>query len=300
MLRIEVFDAMRSTGGSVLYETGRAAVLSTTDDQMSFESEIQSGRFAGDLEVVTLTGSFKSGQGVIDEWQSRVEGDLHYQLRFDDPVRLQNLQADLESAATDGIRFTGNKFANVFNGDEGRDRIKGGGGDDRLKGLDGSDALLGGAGDDILAGGNGQDLLKGGDGDDGLVGGRGDDDLRGGDGRDLLIGGKGSDLLVGGKGADLFRFSAASDNGPGSRKRDIIKDFESGVDLLDLSEIDARLDKKGNNQFSFVGDDEFSGRSGELRFDRGKLRADIDGDGRSDLEIYFASDVGSLTDSLIL
>ena len=61
-----------------------------------------------------------------------------------------------------------------------------------------------------------------------LVGGIGNDKLRGQGGDDILIDGAGSDTLSGGDGADVFIFTADG-------VRDIVEDFELGIDRLDLS-----------------------------------------------------------------
>ncbi len=113
-------------------------------------------------------------------------------------------------------------------GGKGNDILKGGDGHDFLVGGNGKDTLEGGDGNDVLVGGNGKDILKGGEGDDELYGEDGDDTLKGGKGDDVLAGGAGDDILKGGEGADVFYFSA--DNG-----FDVIKDFENGTDLLDLT-----------------------------------------------------------------
>ena len=90
--------------------------------------------------------------------------------------------------------------------------------------------LAGGAGNDTLIGGAGRDTLYGGEGDDTLMGGGGNDALIGGAGADRLEGGAGDDFLLGGAGADVFVFG----EGFG---RDVVKDFVSGLDRLDLSGI---------------------------------------------------------------
>lgn len=90
--------------------------------------------------------------------------------------------------------------------------------DDRLQGCKDDETLRGFRGDDILQGEGGRDELIGGQGDDRLVGGSGDDTLNGGRGNDVLIGGAGRDtfVLLGGKNTDRIR------------------DFQNGVDLLEL------------------------------------------------------------------
>ena len=114
----------------------------------------------------------------------------------------------------------------------GDDKIRGHDGDDLIKGGDGNDRLYGGEGDDDLEGGNGNDILKGGEGDDDLEGGDGNDILQGGEGADVLEGGLGNDVLLGGEDEDIFVFSA----GDG---RDVLRDFEPGIDTITLDGFDA-------------------------------------------------------------
>ena len=66
-----------------------------------------------------------------------------------------------------------------------------------------------------------------------LVGGTGKDTLIGGNGNDVLDGGIGNDALTGGAGSDLFRFSAA----PGKSNIDVMTDFQSGSDKIELLSI---------------------------------------------------------------
>lgn len=86
-------------------------------------------------------------------------------------------------------------------------------------------------GNDSLVGGEGADLLYGGTGNDGLEGGAGDDYLDGGFGNGRLAGGLGDDVLRGGLGKDTFVFAA--DSGA-----DVIVDFHSGMDTIELRELD--------------------------------------------------------------
>lgn len=290
MIDLDVFSAMGATGNSFLYETGRARVVSRSNDEIKLKAKVLSGEFKDEFEFITLDGDFnlRTGRGTIDRWESRIDGDLHYRITFNDPIRLQNLTDDLKAATEDGISFNGNNFANRFDGDEGRDEILGGGGADRLKGLDGKDVLDGGKGNDLLDGGNGNDNVDGGAGNDGLIGGRGNDKLFGGAGKDLLLGGPGKDLLVGGSGADLFRFKAASESGVSTRLQDTIRDFVSGVDGIDLSAIDARPKTDKNDAFRFIGTDDFSERPGELRLNGKFLDANLDTDGKPEMRILLA------------
>jgi Ca2+-binding RTX toxin-like protein len=67
-----------------------------------------------------------------------------------------------------------------------------------------------------------------------ITGGRGNDVLRGEAGSDILVGGAGKDMLTGGDGADRFIFATA-DSYSGGGARDVITDFTSGEDKIDLS-----------------------------------------------------------------
>ncbi|HCQ64649.1 MAG TPA: hypothetical protein DIU07_05480 [Rhodobacteraceae bacterium] len=158
----------------------------------------------------------------------------------------------------------------------------------KIKGGAGEDTITGGIGDDKLMGNKGQDRLVGGAGEDTLKGGNNDDVLKGGSGDDTLHGGKGQDKMKGGDGVDTFTFKSIDDVGSGSKGRDLVTDFETGTDKIDLTGIDAR--SGGSDQaFTFIGTAGFSNTKGELRYkvkDNGVLiRADVDGDGTKDFEI---------------
>ena len=97
-----------------------------------------------------------------------------------------------------------------------------------LEATEGADAIGGMAGDDRINGLGGADVLNGGAGNDALYGGAGDD---------VLTGGLGADVMYGGAGADIFAFTNGSDT-LGSRV-DILADFETGIDRIDLRPIGA-------------------------------------------------------------
>lgn len=140
-----------------------------------------------------------------------------------------------------------------------------------------------------LHGDFGDNKLYGGAGDDKLHGYRGRDYLSGGDGNDLLRGGRGKDNLVGGDDADVFVFRSALQAGNG-HSRDIIRDFsDADGDRIDLREIDANAKASGNQAFSFIGTEEFSGKAGELRYLDGVVAGDVNGDKKVDFEIQIAN-----------
>jgi Ca2+-binding RTX toxin-like protein len=86
-------------------------------------------------------------------------------------------------------------------------------------------------------------------------------------GNDLLIGNGGFDTLIGGAGSDTFRFNAnVAEIGNTLGSTDVIWDFLTASDRIDLSRIDANTGAGGNQAFTFVGGAAFSGAAGELRY----------------------------------
>lgn len=91
-----------------------------------------------------------------------------------------------------------------------------------------------------------------------IIGDAAANDLAGTAMDDVIQGGGGGDRLTGGGGADRFVFGAAPDTS--LLAYDTILDFRgSDGDRIDLSPIDARADRLGNNAFTFVGSGAFTG-----------------------------------------
>lgn len=161
--------------------------------------------------------------------------------------------------------------ANSYTGTSFADRISGRGGNDTIEGLGGNDTITGDLGNDRLLGGAGNDRLSGGAGADRLIGGAG---------RDILSGGAGDGA------ADVFVFASAAESRPGATARDVIQNFVSGRDDIDLTGIDANTQRAGNQAFTFNGT---TAKANAVWFaDIGSdlvLRGDINGDGRADFEI---------------
>jgi RTX calcium-binding nonapeptide repeat (4 copies)/Cysteine-rich secretory protein family len=151
------------------------------------------------------------------------------------------------------------------------DSVSGAGGDDRLFGNEGNDQLSGGLGDDEIVGGRGDDTLTGGTGNDQLCGGSGndrlwgeagDDILLGGSGDDQLVGSAGNDTLIGSSGNDRFIFESAGAFQANDFGLDLIRDFKSGEDKIQLGgeSFPALQSIFGNgfsqaNEFATVADD---------------------------------------------
>jgi Ca2+-binding RTX toxin-like protein len=130
-------------------------------------------------------------------------------------------------------------------------------------------------------------VASGGDGDDIIHGSYGST-IYGNAGNDTLIG-NGSDVY-GGSGADVFAYNSTGG------ANDIIRDFEAGIDRVDLSAIDANPYVDGDQAFTVVSS--FTGHPGEVIVDHadpetvdssgddyGNVWVDVNGDAQIDLVI---------------
>jgi Ca2+-binding RTX toxin-like protein len=120
-----------------------------------------------------------------------------------------------------------------------------------------------------------------------LFGGKANDVLKGGAQADLIHGNLGADLLAGNGGADTFRYDGIADSNAASR--DHILDFAAGTDKIDLSRVDSSSSAAGDQAFSWIGSDAFSGSAGQLRaYEQNGtwfVEGDTDGDSVADLVI---------------
>lgn len=127
-------------------------------------------------------------------------------------------------------------------------------------------------------------------GNDEIIGGRGNDKLEGFGGNDKITGGRGADLLYGGSGADTFVFKSIHDSKVSPSESDFIMDFSTRQkDKIDLSAIDANLNKSGNQAFSFIGTKDFTNKAGQVRYEKlatfTVVEGDVNGDGHADFSI---------------
>lgn len=260
-----VYDFAGATNG-FLFDISRPEEVSFNPSSLLLEADILSGRLAGATLTIDLYGTFdlRGERYLVDQWIARVDGRAHFGMEYTQPTPALDLFDRLPSVFDAGITYSGNAYRNHFTGGVGADRLFGGDGDDFLEGLHGRDRLLGGYGDDKLFGGGGRDVLRGENGDD------------------TLLGGGGADLLVGGPGDDVFRFSDVHQSS--TQSGDVIADFVMDHDRIDLSGIDARPGK-GDQAFRFINADRFSDSPGDLRYRKGELEGDIDGDGVADFAI---------------
>jgi Ca2+-binding RTX toxin-like protein len=216
--------------------------------------------------------------------------------------------------------LTGSAFADTLKGTSGDNALTGGAGDDTLVSLGGNDILDGGDGLDTVSyagvatgvrvdlsvtgsqfiGSGSQRLISienvtGSAFADTLIGNGGANALSGGGGNDRLTGGLGRDTLTGGADSDVFDFNALNETSVGSANRDLITDFQPGLDDIDLRDIDANTTRSGDQSFKFIGTQDFHGRAGELRYqtfdqagtanDITVVSGDINGDLVADFEI---------------
>lgn len=171
----------------------------------------------------------------------------------------------------------------------------GGAGIDRIAGFENllgstfADKLTGSVRDDRIDGHGGADTIRSNEGNDTLFGGAGNDTMHGGAGEDIIAGGAGADVLYGGSEADIFVF-VNGDTGGAAETRDMIADFEQGLDRIDLGGFDANPATGAVDAFAFIETGNFTGQAGELRYIQTSagntfLYGDLDGDRRMDVQI---------------
>jgi Ca2+-binding RTX toxin-like protein len=165
---------------------------------------------------------------------------------------------------------------------------------ENVEGSQGSDTIIGSIANNLLIGNDGDDRIEGNDGNDTLKGNDGNDTLIGGLGNDTLIGGLGTDTMTDGGGNDVYQFLTVNGSPPGPTDRDILTDFDSGVDLIDLSSIDSDISIAMDDAFTFIGKDAFGlgvGNKGEVRFFQNAtdtiIQVDREGDGNLTAEMAF-------------
>ncbi|QNU45076.1 M10 family metallopeptidase C-terminal domain-containing protein [Mixta calida] len=221
--------------------------------------------------------------------------DILYGGNGNDTLYGENGNDRLYGGENDDLLYGGNGNDTLY-GENGNDRLYGGENDDLLYGGNGNDTLYGENGNDRLWGGEGADALYGGSGNDILYGENGNDRLEGGAGIDRLYGGGGADKLYGGDGNDLFIFTRASDSLPALR--DLIGDFASGRDKIDLSALDSAA-----HPLHFTS--KFTGKLGEMQMlwdvntHLTHLSLNLTGDSRPDMTIDIAAHPNTRIDFIV-
>lgn len=136
-----------------------------------------------------------------------------------------------------------------------------------------------------------------------FIGSDGDDSYVGTKFADRIDGGAGFDTLSGGKGRDVFVFELG-DSAETKDGADMILDFNGKRDLIDLSGIDANENKDGDQAFRFIENADFTGKAGQLRFERSggdtHVLIDTDGDATADMVISLDGKFKLFADDFIL
>jgi Ca2+-binding RTX toxin-like protein len=274
---VEISGATSSTYTLVQADVGSAitATISYTDGYGYDESVTSTPTSTvGDINIGTSGNDTLLGTAGNDTLSGGSGNDSLYMDAGDDSLQggtgTDWLLIDSSTAATIKLS-TSNQQSTGFGSDviENIENASGGSGDDTIKGTGGHNTLKGNDGNDLLYGRNGDDVLYGDAGNDTLYGDRGADTLYGGTGADTLAGGFGLDTLEGGAGADSFVFNLIGDSGATAATADVINDFVSGTDKINLSAIDASVLLEGNNSFTFDGTTAFSSSTqGEIYYEQ--------------------------------
>jgi Ca2+-binding RTX toxin-like protein len=202
---------------------------------------------------------------------------------------IRGFGSDLTNVITGNVGdnvIVGRGGADLLSGGDGNDTLRGGAGSDTLRADEGDDLMIGGnalgidlfdcgiatpftvnlatgtassasTGDDTLSGiedvlgGGGNDTITGGTGANSLFGQGGDDSISGGNGTDTLSGDLGTDTLTGGAGMDTFLWQGFAESPVAFA--DLVRDFQVGIDVIDLSVIDANGTAFGDGAFAFGG-----------------------------------------------
>ena len=223
------------------------------------------------------------------------------------------LLATTLDTGTVAMGLTGNSLAQT---------IRGNAGNNSLDGAAGADTLIGGGGNDLYVLGAETDTVNDTSGIDiitstisrslagfaaienltlvGLaaisgIGNNSPNIIIGNFGDNVLTGGLGEDTTTGGLGIDHFDFNSTAQIGISS-SRDVISDFVTSTDKIDLSTIDANGAAAGDT-FTFLASHSsaFTGVAGQLRWfredfagtvnDRTIVEGDIDGNSVADFQI---------------
>lgn len=264
----------------------------TTGDQvfLNLPGIASWGKFIGDAHFSGESGQYRFFQNYEgdDYYSSQLQFDFDGDYQADAIVELPHFYKMLQESSPGSHRLVV-AVNQTYNGTAGADNKTTGFGDDILNGL---------AGDDILNGSVGDDTLRGGDGNDQLIGGTGYDQLYGDNGNDTLWMVY-DDSLTGGAGNDIFKiqatdFSLGIDWGFG-----YVNDFTAG-DKIDFSALDADINHNGNQAFTFIGSNNFSGVEGQLRvYGSGDMEGDINGDGIDDFHLYISGKIPTAADLIL-
>jgi hypothetical protein len=301
------------SGGDTSSTAIRAQIFDGRTSAVQLNGTLADDDFAGTIFADRLAGFFGN-----DRLEGR-GGDDQLQGEADD---------DTLNGGGGNDRLDGGEGDDRLGGGIGSDGLRGGAGNDSLNGAAGADVTEGGTGNDVhtvdtlsdrvienarqgidtvRSGSISLDLNRYANVENGaltgtarlhlsgtglandLLGNSGANSLSGGAGADTLTGANGSDTLSGGTGNDRFLYTAAAQTGL-NRFRDVITDFLSGADKLDLGPVDADSTKAGDQDFTFLGNAAFFA-AGQIRYvpASGILAGETNGDGVADFQILLSN-----------
>ena len=205
-------------------------------------------------------------------------------VNFTLPANVENL------VLVTGTNGTGNGLVNSITGNLLDNRLDGAGGADLMAGQVGSDTyVVDNAGDRVIeAAGQGFDtvltsvtytLTAGSEIEElradptssttaiNLTGNEFGNTIRGNNGANVITGARGADILTGNGAADTFVWRSLDETGVSVATMDLITDFNRAQgDRIDVSQVDPSVFDDGINQFTFIGQNAFSGTPGEINF----------------------------------
>ena len=117
----------------------------------------------------------------------------------------------------------------------------------------------------LIASGAGHDLASPKTGTTTLYGGGTVEELFGGVNETIFVGGFGKQEYWGGSGENLYRYLAVSDSTQ-TGGEDVIANFHTSKDVIDLSRVDASLGKIGIQNFTFIGSAALTAAGGQVDF----------------------------------
>ncbi|VVM23341.1 Alkaline phosphatase (EC [uncultured Gammaproteobacteria bacterium] len=161
-------------------------------------------------------------------------------IKGDNTVNINLDELNIESVVLGGgvstVTGNSNEIDYLIIGGSATNMITTAGGKDIIYGGETIDTINSGAGDDYIVAGDGNDIINAGGGDDIIYGGTGNDTINAGSGKDTIYLEGDLDVISGGSDADVFKLSY-QDQAVKSGLTNLIKDFELGVDTLDLSNV---------------------------------------------------------------
>ncbi|MEA2921066.1 MAG: large repetitive protein, partial [Bradyrhizobium sp.] len=237
-------------------------------------------------------------------------------------VTLWNDGSETLSGSRPATTIGGNQSQTIYDTSDGKSTGSGTTANTIIYGNNAGDTIDGhkASGNDFYFGGNGKDILYAGTGNDYLDGNNGVDVLFGGvsnltnSNTTMMVGGNGGDLLVDGAAKDIFLYrvtaespyvaggpvavdttSAATEIKTATNAWDVIVNFNSSKDKIDLSLLDQQLSNNGPTKLVWLGSQGTDAQAGQANpahihgvwTDAGGnfLYADTNGDGAADLKI---------------